>query len=26
VWIKRVAGIILIGVAEYYFIQVGKGL
>lgn len=26
VWIKRVAGIVLIGVAEYYFIQMGKAL
>lgn len=26
VWIKRVAGIILIGVAEYYFIRMGQAL
>jgi thiol:disulfide interchange protein DsbD len=26
VWIKRVAGIVMIGVAEYYFIQVGRAL
>jgi len=25
-WIKRAAGVVLIGVAEYYLIQVGKGL
>jgi cytochrome c-type biogenesis protein len=25
-WIKKAAGVVLIGVAEYYFIQVGKGL
>jgi thiol:disulfide interchange protein DsbD len=24
VWIKRAAGVLLIGMAEYYFIQVGK--
>jgi thiol:disulfide interchange protein DsbD len=26
VWIKRIAGVVMIGVAEYYFIQVGKTL
>jgi len=26
VWIKRAAGVVLIGVAEYYLIQVGKAL
>jgi len=26
VWIKKAAGVVLIGVAEYYFIQVGKTL
>ncbi|HJQ65457.1 MAG TPA: cytochrome c biogenesis protein CcdA [Gemmatimonadales bacterium] len=25
-WVKRAAGIVLLGAAEYYFIQVGKGL
>ena len=25
-WIKRAAGVVLIGVAEYYLIQVGKTL
>src|SRR5437899_1179475 len=25
-WIKRAAGVVLIGVAEYYLIQVGKAL
>lgn len=25
-WVKRGAGIVLLGAAEYYFIQVGKGL
>lgn len=26
VWIKRIAGVVMIGVAEYYFIQMGKTL
>src|SRR6058998_491628 len=26
VWVKRAAGVILLAMAEYYFIQVGKGL
>jgi thiol:disulfide interchange protein DsbD len=26
VWIKRIAGVVMIGVAEYYFIQVGRAL
>jgi thiol:disulfide interchange protein DsbD len=26
VWIKRIAGIVMIGVAEYYFVQVGMAL
>jgi thiol:disulfide interchange protein DsbD len=25
-WVKRAAGVVLLGAAEYYFIQVGKGL
>ncbi len=25
-WIKRIAGVLLIGVAEYYFIRTGQGL
>jgi cytochrome c-type biogenesis protein len=25
-WVKRGAGVVLLGAAEYYFIQVGKGL
>jgi thiol:disulfide interchange protein DsbD len=25
-WVKRVAGVVLLGAAEYYFVQVGKGL
>jgi len=25
-WIKKAAGVVLLGVAEYYFIQVGRGL
>ena len=25
-WVKRAAGVILLGAAEYYFVQVGKGL
>jgi len=24
VWIKRAAGVLLLGMAEYYFIQMGK--
>jgi len=26
VWVKRIAGVLMLGMAEYYFIQVGKGL
>ncbi|HXI32637.1 MAG TPA: thiol:disulfide interchange protein, partial [Gemmatimonadales bacterium] len=26
VWVKRVAGVILLAMAEYYFVQMGKGL
>jgi cytochrome c-type biogenesis protein len=26
VWVKRAAGVILLAMAEYYFIQMGKGL
>ncbi len=25
-WVKRAAGVVLLGAAEYYFVQVGKGL
>ena len=25
-WVKRAAAVILLGAAEYYFVQVGKGL
>jgi len=24
IWIKRAAGVVLLGMAEYYFIQMGK--
>jgi thiol:disulfide interchange protein DsbD len=26
VWVKRAAGVILLAMAEYYFVQMGKGL
>ena len=26
VWIKKAAGVVMLGMAEYYFVQVGKGL
>lgn len=25
-WVKRIGGVVLVGVAEYYFVQVGRGL
>lgn len=26
VWVKRLAGVLLLGMAEYYFVQMGKGM